>query len=64
MSQTMSVADARFLINLRDRPDMGKFRPGPAVDHLIRRRQVVREGGLWVPSAEAVEMAERVMGKP
>ncbi len=59
---TMSVADARFILHLRDNPDVGKFRPGPAVDHLIRRRQVVREGGLWVASAEAVEMAERVMG--
>lgn len=64
MSTTMSVADARYLLNLRDHPDMGKFRPAEAsCGHLLRRRQVIRLDGRWVPSPEAVAMAERVLGK-
>ena len=64
MSATMPVADARYLLNLRDHPDMGKFRPAEAsCGHLLRRRQIIRADGRWVPSVEAVEMAERVMGK-
>lgn len=60
---TMSVADARYILSLRDYPERGKFRPGELqAGHLIRRHQIVRRDNRWAPTEEAVALAVKVMG--